>query len=141
MPRGGYRRPADPAPVSGPSALSRRTDGGVLQGPKQMTGGGYGESKNLQELQQGAPMAARSKTTAAPTGGGSNLPTITPLTAPTQRPDEPLTHGMPFGPGPNSVPMMAQQSDSLSSTLAKVLQNDVTGELSDLYDFLISRGL
>jgi len=32
MPRGGYRQPNNPAPVSGPGALSQRTDGGATEG-------------------------------------------------------------------------------------------------------------
>ena len=30
--RGGYRQPSNPAPVSGPGALSKRTDGGAVEG-------------------------------------------------------------------------------------------------------------
>ena len=30
--QGGYRKPGTPAPVSGPGALSRRTDGRVAEG-------------------------------------------------------------------------------------------------------------
>jgi hypothetical protein len=30
--QGGYRKPGNPAPVSGPGSLSRRTDGRVAEG-------------------------------------------------------------------------------------------------------------
>jgi hypothetical protein len=33
--RGGYRQPNNPAPVSGPGALSQRTDGGAIDGMQQ----------------------------------------------------------------------------------------------------------
>lgn len=141
MPRGGYRQPNNPAPVSGPGALSRRTDGNPTQSAQYMAGGAYGEGKQMLEMQRSAPMAAASRPNikAAPIQD-LNLAPIVPLNAPTQRPDEPLTAGMPFGAGPNRVGPVVQQA-SLSETLAKVLDNDVTGELTELYDYLITRGL
>ena len=83
MPRGGYQRPSNPAPVSGPGKLSRRTDGGPTQGAKYMGGGQYGESTQLMQQQQAAPMSAAAKTPK----GKVNIPQsaakpITPLTAP-----------------------------------------------------------
>jgi len=52
--QGGYRQPSNPAPVSGPGALSQRTDG---QGARYMSGGQYGEGQELMELQTSAPMS------------------------------------------------------------------------------------
>jgi hypothetical protein len=97
---GGMRRPSNPAPVSGPGALSRRTDG---QGAKYIAGGEYGEGQEMMDLQTSAPM---SKAPAAPrprTGRqvvSEEMAPPTPLFAPTERPDEPITAGAPFGPGP-----------------------------------------
>ena len=51
---GGDRVPANPAPVSGPGAMSRRTDG---QGARYMSGGQYGEGQELMDLQTSAPMS------------------------------------------------------------------------------------
>lgn len=104
MARGGYRKPNNPAPVSGPGKLSRRTDGGAgsKQAMKEIRTGKYGESKQIAEQQQGAPMAGNPAPTpqvAVP----ANLPPITPLFAPTERPYEPVTEGMPFGLGSNAV--------------------------------------
>lgn len=100
MARGGYRKPNNPAPVSGPGALSRRTDGGPVQGAKEMAAGGkYGERKDLMELQQGAPMQGNpTPSMPAPTIATPRQP-VTNLFAPTERPDEPLTAGAPVGPG------------------------------------------
>jgi hypothetical protein len=84
----------NPAPVSGPGALSERTDGGAIDGMTQpaqrYAGFGYGENLALEEQQAGASMA-----------GTPNVPfaNVVALDAPTQRPDEPLTAGAPFGPG------------------------------------------
>lgn len=90
---GGYRRPSNPAPVSGPGALSRRTDG--RQPVQDLPNAKYGENSAFRDAQQAAPMAET----------GPDLSQIVPLDAPSQRPDEPITAGMSggLGPGP-SVP-------------------------------------
>ena len=90
---GGRRTPSNPAPVSGPGALSRRTDGGPSdsQPIRLAPGGEYGSRKNMQEIQAGAPMLEA--------GGGPTPPPPVPLTAPTQRPGEPVTAGAAAGPG------------------------------------------
>jgi hypothetical protein len=112
-----------------------------------MGGGRYGERKQLTEMQAGAPMAGRPQTpqpklTRASVQAASNLPPVTPLTAPTQRPDEPLTAGMPFGAGPGSEALgMGNGRNKPSAVLQKIIMNDPTGEVSELYQYLISRGL
>jgi hypothetical protein len=104
--RGGYRKPTNPAPVSGPGKLSQRTDGGPLdtkQNQFEITGMGYGENKELNEVQALAPMSAAPAVPTAPMSIPSTPMSIpTPLTAPTERPTEPVTAGMPFGPGMGS---------------------------------------
>lgn len=95
--RGGYQRPSKPAPVSGPGALSKRTDGAPGQGVKSLPNAAYGENKAFEQIQQGATMAK------APTAPRVQMPKITGLTAPTERPDEPLTAGMNFGAGPDAT--------------------------------------
>lgn len=100
MARGGYRKPSNPAPVSGPGALSRRTDGGPAQGAKEMAAGGkYGERKALREMQQAAPMQGNP----VPVTPASSIKVprqpVTNLFAPTERPQEPITAGAPVGPG------------------------------------------
>ena len=99
MAKGGYRKPANPAAVSGPGSLSRRTDGGPIQGAKEIPGGGkYGERKDLAELQSGAAMQGNP----TPSMPSPNVPApkqLTNLFAPTERPDEPITAGASFGPG------------------------------------------
>ena len=132
---GGKRTPRNPAPVSGPGKLSRRTDGGPAQVNAQMTGMGYGENKDFMQIQEGASMAAtaRPKRTAkapqgAPTGpmgamGGGN-----PLFSETQRPDEPVTAGVNFGPGagapaqPNSSEMAAADAAAIGKYLPDLMK-------------------
>lgn len=66
------------------------------------TGQPYGVAGQQRAAQQAVPL---------PEGGGlRQLPT--PLGAPSSRPNEPMTHGMPFGDGPNTpVGMTAQQTN------------------------------
>lgn len=102
---GGYRRPNNPAPVSGPGALSKRTDG--RQPVRDLPDARYGENAAFRAAQQAAPM---SQGQAGAPGAPSLMPDlsgIVPMGAPTQRPDEPLTAGLSggLGAGP-SVPAM-----------------------------------
>lgn len=96
---GGYRKPAHPAAVSGPGALSARTDGGATSQPPMVANGGpYGSRQDQEQIQSGAPMQ----------GGGGQLPQpapgpspadLIPFGAPTQNPGEPVTAGAALGPG------------------------------------------
>jgi len=110
---GGKRTPGSPAPVSGPGSLSQRTDGGPQQVLSDVSGMPYGENQELEEMQSAAPMSASGQATArANRRGGSGRSTqraagqmsVTPLMSPTQRPDEPITTGAPFGPGDGPTP-------------------------------------
>lgn len=98
---GGYRRPAHPAPVSGPGRLSRRTDG--RQPQMVAAGGDYGDRKDMQQIQAGAPMSGDIGSGGmAAQGAPVGLPdpsTLTPLDADTQRPMEDVFAGMSGGPG------------------------------------------
>jgi len=139
---GGPRTPSNPAPVSAPGRLSRRTDGGPQQTHADMTGMNYGENADFNDLQSSAPMAAapsvsnaRSRNT-VPTGQSS---AATPLFAPTQRPDEPVTAGAPFGPG-DGPPVQSQPRTRLADTLALLADHDSTGEIARLMAVARRRG-
>lgn len=126
---GGYRRPSTPAPVSGPGQLSKRTDGGPVSGqPVQDVGGfEYGGRKDFREIQGAAPMAQ------AP----EPVP-FTPLTAPSQRPDEPVTAGAALGPGEGPLPTVRK---GVSERLARLSQYDETGDMGYLASLLAAKGL
>lgn len=116
MPSGGYRQPSNPAPVSGPAQLSRRTDGGP--GGKQPvsvpTGGSYGDATQMQKLQQAAPLAASpGGDTASP--AGLSLPPGAAFGAGTEQPDTPVTDGaaMGAGAGPEALGLSPQKDDDL----------------------------
>ena len=105
--RGGYQAPQRPAPVSGPGALSRRTDGGPGQPVRVASGGDYGDRTALVEQQKAAPLAATgggSSPRAVPSGGGIHPGGIF---GPTDHPAEPLTAGIDTGPGPGAPPSPA----------------------------------
>lgn len=106
MASGGYRQPSNPAPVSGPGALSRRTDGpqgGGKQPIRVPTGGTYGQAQQLQQLQQAAPVAASpGGDVGAPQPAGDPTAGLVGLDQPTQQPDVPVTAGADSGPGPGS---------------------------------------
>jgi hypothetical protein len=140
--QGGYRRPSNPAPVSGPGALSRRTDG---QGARYMAGGEYGEGQEMMDLQTSAPMSK------APEQPRMRQPRSsrqvveegmrpTPLFAPTERPDEPITAGAPFGPGPSPAPRRRTPGRTFASTLEKLLPFDQDGNIARMYDMAQRRG-
>jgi hypothetical protein len=93
---GGYRRPTQPAAVSGPGRLSQRTDGGPSQPIAELPNAKYGEAAAFRAAEQAAPMSASPMLT-------PDLSGIVPMGAPSQRPEEPITAGMPFGPGAGST--------------------------------------
>lgn len=128
---GGYRKPNKPAPVSGPGALSKRTDGGPSQPVTEVGGFEYGGRQDFADIQGGAPMAATNYAAKA------SLPPA--LFSPTERPDEPITSGVPVGPGPGPAP--APVATRVSQTLRALAANDPSGQLGQYAEILASRGL
>lgn len=118
---GGSRTPSSPAPVSGPGALSKRTDGGpgAKQPMRVPTGGAYGDATQLAQAQAGAPMAA------SPGGdqpahsllAGLSIPSGPAFGAPTQQPDVPVTDGAASGPGagPEALGLPVQQDQDMQA--------------------------
>jgi hypothetical protein len=88
------------APQNNPANVNGM--GGNGQSGRDYTGFAYGQNQALAEQQSGAPMAkapSLTGTTASPISMASNLPQATLITAPTERPDEPVTTGIAMGPG------------------------------------------
>ena len=138
MSRGGYRQPNNPAPASGPGALSRRTDGGPEEkvAARWIPQDEYGAASDLMDVQGQAPMQGQS----AP----QPVDTHTPLDAPTQRPSEPITAGAPFGPGPGPAPMAepaaAQPRDDVSLIVRAAFAAHPSPELGAMVNWLNSQG-
>jgi len=122
MARGGarpYRTTSQEKAVSGPGKLSERTD-------MVPSGGAYGDRKKIEEQMAGAPM---SKGTNVPTmSAGSGAPAANKLTSlfdMTKNPDQPVTDGVPVGPGYSPAPpinprfaMVSKYMDQLETMAA-----------------------
>jgi|694.fasta_scaffold27209_3 hypothetical protein len=129
--QGGYRKPSNPAPVSGPGSLSQRTDGGPGQPVREVPAAYYGERQEMRDIQGGAQMAQGSMPTGSPTmpSNGMTPPSapmtpgqgVTPLTDPTERPDEPVTAGAALGPGPGTEALGLPSSNEDAQRLLKYL--------------------
>lgn len=144
---GGYQRPRNPAPVSGPGRLARRTDGGPQQTTTPMTGMGYGENADYNDIQSSAPLAATPSVTSRPQrarAAAPQRPMNVPLMSPTQRPEEPITAGASFGPGETVDPMLQQvqnrlaRKPSMLDSLSKVAAYDTTGQIQSIVNYLRS---
>jgi hypothetical protein len=130
--------------VSGPGKFSARTD--------LPPSNSYGDGVQTAAIAGGAPLASASDVRGATNtelraagrqGLGAPTP-LTPLFAPTQRPDEPITAGIDMGPGAGSDALMMKSlmaQDKLSNTLAKMLPYDQTGEIAVLYQQALARGM
>jgi len=128
------------AGVSGPGKFSKRTDGLSFESTE------YGSGVENAANKAGAPLArtpdvrptSRSEMGMAP----SQMEPVTPLYAPSQRPDEPITSGIAMGdgPGPEVLGVM-QRPEALSQVLAQMLPYDTNGEIAALYEQAVTRGL
>ena len=125
------------AGASGPGKYSKRTD-------MNLGSIAYGEGQETASLNTSA---AKSKTrgVADDVGGrpANPLTPITPLFAPSQRPDEPITTGVDIGEGAGSASLMMQSQFAdrkLSDVLAEMIPYDTTGEIQYLYQNALSRG-
>ena len=125
---GGYQRPTNPAPVSGPGSMSQRTDGGPgsKQAARYVAGMPYGEGAEFMDIQSMAPMEASQPTPSA-AGAASEVrqaaaQELTPLSAPSMRPNEPITAGVPLGagPGPEALGLEAMQQTEEDAARARL---------------------
>lgn len=128
------------AGAAGPGKFSKRTD-------LNMGSIAYGEGQETANLMQSAQMAktpdvkgmSQSEMGMAP----SQLGPVTPLFAPSQRPDEPITAGIARGegPGPEVLGMNAiRPREKTSDVLARMLPFDTTGEIAVLLQEAQARG-
>lgn len=133
--RSGGDRPT--SPQNNPANISATGGRGQsgTQPARYISGLGYGQGQATMQQQQSAPMAATPANGAMPQAGGiaSMLPQITPLSSPTERPDEPVTAGSDLGPGPDSsvlnLPTMATpQAESPIQIIQALYMQDPTNE-------------
>ena len=127
------------AGASGPGKYSKRTD-------MSLGSTSYGEGGETAALNTAAPKS-KTRGVADDVGGRPANPVsqapVTPLYAPSQRPDEPITTGIASGDGagPEALMMQSQFSEKLSNVLANMIPYDDTGEIEILYQQALSRGM
>ena len=124
------------AGAAGPGKFSKRTD---------LPSSGYGEGVETAAIKAGAPLAktpdTRPMSQSSMGMAPSQLERVTPLYAPSQRPDEPITYGSAMGPGAGpEVRGMQPIRPRLSDTLAKLIPFDDSGDIAILYQEALSRG-
>ena len=122
--RGGYRQPNKPAAVSGPGALSARTDGGAgssTQPIRRIPGQQYGESKALVEQQQAAPLPSVAQP--GTTGRGVDV------FAPTERPQEPITEGAMLGAGGPPRQAIDEDANMLLAAMYQIYPSSIISEM------------
>ena len=137
--RGGFR---PTAPQNNPANISAVGGAGQsgTQPARYISGLPYGQGQEMMTQQQSAPMAGPNQAEASSPLDAMMAP-VTPLTAPTERPNETLTAGMDFGAGPGSEVLNLPRERSLSEILASMIDIDPTGDVQELYDYVTSRGL
>ena len=103
--------------VSGPGPFAKRTDLSY-QSPA------YGEGAAYNAAKSGAPLATAPKSpmlSQAPKVAGGAPAAGIGLYDPTQRPDEPITHGVPVGAGAGPEALMMNQSQDTPEEKARLL--------------------
>lgn len=99
----------------------------------------YGKASEQLASQSAVPMGSSPVDVAA--ARAAKRPAPVTLTAPTQRPEEPITAGAPFGPGPNmyqaGIPMVSETQLALQEVrqIAAMFPNE------DLDDLLARYGM
>jgi hypothetical protein len=99
------------AGASGPGKFSKRTD-------MSLGSTSYGEGKATQEIKSGAPLAKTANV--RPTPASAMGQPVTPLYAPTERPDEPITAGINMGAGAGADALMVNQPADYTNFNANV---------------------
>ena len=93
------------AGAAGPGKFSKRTD-------MDMGSIAYGEGVDTQAIKSGAALSKTPDVQPASAAGvrDAAMSQVTPLFAPTQRPNEPITNGVDIGPGAGSEALMMNQA-------------------------------
>lgn len=120
--------------VSGIGSMSERTDLNVSQQPaRYISGLPQGQGQATYDQQTAAPMAAVNDVAMLP---------ITELTAPTSKPNQPITAGIDIGPGPGSeVINLPNTQPTVLSVLRQIAQNDPSGETDLIFQSMLEKGL
>lgn len=147
MPSGG-RRQGQPGKL-----YPNRRDMRTRQAPKAAPGQTYGDAKQQLASQRAIPLSrtpapspAEGQGVAAAAGrlGGGVPGNVPSLTAPSTRPNEPITAGLPTGPGPGpealNLPAQASEDDQLLATLRGLDQAFPNSDIKRLIAEVTARG-
>ena len=113
------------------------SDAAYNEGPAMMAARGqtYGKNTEQMQAQRAVPMRR------SPTDVQTQRAPLTPLTAPTQRPEEPITAGAPFGPGIGpiaaGIPSEAQMADDALMEMQAIYEMYPSQELADIIQFYL----
>jgi len=136
--RGGDRPTAaqnNPANVSGVGGAGQSGIGDL-----NYTGLPYGQNQEVNQNRVAGNAAVASATPVVSASPLANLPQITPITAPSDTPDRPITYGMPFGDGagrevnPLPVAIPYQNDPSVDVIKAMYAQNPRNEDLRSLVE-------
>ena len=105
------------AGVSGPGKFSKRTDGLSFQSTE------YGSGVENAANKAGAPLASTPDVRGARASEvrAAAQEAVTPLYAPTQRPEEPITAGIPMGAGPGPEVLGINTNQDTESDRARLI--------------------
>lgn len=106
--------------ASGPGALSRRTDTGPTQKLRDLPDAAYGENATYKDLQQASGLAQSQGGEIAPAlAGNPAAANVTPINAPTQEPNTPVTAGanLGMGPGIEALGLVPQKQQDMNGQI------------------------
>ena len=113
--------------VSGPGKYAKRLD--------RMPSNSYGDTTETAQLASGAPLARTPDVRPAPASeiktAAQSAP-VTPMFAPTERPQEPVTNGVNIGAGMGSEALAMRQPDDTNFRANMSTYKPVLNYISDL---------
>lgn len=109
---------------SGPGKYSTRTD------KLEMGSTSYGEGKETAAIKSGAPLASTPDVKGTPASAVREA-ALTPLYAPTERPEVPIQEGIDMGPGAGSEALAMRQDDDTNFRAAISAYKPVLNFISD----------
>lgn len=124
-------------------AYGQRTDMNRSTQPITVASGQtYGSRQEQVDAQRAIPLPAPAPPPAPTAQGTVTAGPLTPLSAPTQRPDEPLTAGLPMGagPGPEALGPLGSPESDVVDILRGVYGAYPTEEIRGLIEQLQNQG-
>jgi hypothetical protein len=137
---GGFR---PTAPQNNPANVSATGGAGQsgTQPAKYISGLPYGQGQATMIQQQSAPMAGSPEPSAPKQNPLAAMPPVESLTAPTSRPNEPISTGMPFGPGAGPEILNLPQDGTMQYQTARDVIQSIANEpdASPIMKYLASK--